>query len=110
MEWMSSRRGKANLLDPLTEDRPGVVRARPGLGMELHRSRPQLRVVDALHRAVVERLVRDVAIGGRLDGEPVVLARDEHPAGGALDDGVVCATVAERELVRAQATREREQL
>src|SRR5262245_19375910 len=110
MEWMSSRRGMAHLLDPLAEDRPGVVRAWPGLGVELHRARAQLWVGDTVDCAVVERLVRDCSVGARLDGEAVVLAGDEHPAGRALHDGMVRAAVAERQLVRAHAGGEREQL
>src|SRR3954464_2293098 len=78
IERRSRRLGKRHLLDPLAEQRARVVRARPRLGMELHRGCGQLRKVEALDGAVVQRDVR----GGRprawRDREAVVLARDEH--------------------------------
>ena len=46
------------LLEPFADDRPRVVRARPGLRVELHRARAELRVGEPLDGAVVERLVR----------------------------------------------------
>ena len=86
------------------------MRARSGLGMELHRARVQLGVVEALDRAVVERHVRGLASLGRAHGEAVVLARHEHAARAAVDDRMVRAAVAERELEGLVPGREREQL
>src|SRR5258706_14627565 len=107
---MSSRRGEAHLLDPLVQDPPRVVRARPGLRMELPRPRAELRVVEAFDGAVVERLVRRGAVRARSDGEAVVLARDEDAPGRPLDHGMVRPAMAERKLERREAGREREQL
>src|SRR3954451_7070545 len=107
---MSSRRGKPHLLDPATEDRPRVVRARARLGMELHRARPQLRIRKPFHGAVVQRLVSRAAVVTRRDREAVVLARHEHAAGLAGEDRMVAAAMPERELERREAVRESEQL
>ncbi len=71
----------------------------PGLGMELHRARVQLRVVEALDGAVVERDVGRLAVVARRDGEAVVLARHEDAARRALEHRVVGAAVTERQLV-----------
>src|SRR6476646_2339943 len=95
---MSSRRGKARLLDPAGEDRPGVVRARTGLGVELHGPGSKLGIGEALDRAVVERFVCRRTIVGRADGEAVVLARDEHTPRLALEHRMVRAAMAERQL------------
>ena len=46
------------LLDKALEDRPGVVRARPGLGVELDRPGVEVGEVEPLDGAVVERHVR----------------------------------------------------
>src|SRR5689334_1686345 len=99
---IDSRSGRlgnaAHLLDPAVEDRPGIVRARAGLGMELDGAGAQLREVEPLDRPVVERDVgRLAALTGR-DGEAVVLAGDEHAAAGALEHRVVGAAMAELEL------------
>src|SRR5581483_7316431 len=91
---------RGDLLDPGLEERPGVVRARAGLRMELERARPQLRQLEPLDGAVVEGDVRRLGGLARADREAVVLARDEHAAGLPLEDGMVGAAVAERELVR----------
>jgi carbamoyl-phosphate synthase small subunit len=58
IDSMSLRRGIGHLLDPGLEQRPRVVRAGAGLGMKLERARAQLREVEALDGAVVERDVR----------------------------------------------------
>src|SRR5262245_52077781 len=107
---MSSRRGSAHLLDPAVDQRPRVVGARAGLRVELHRARTQLRIGEPLDGAVVERLVRRGAVLGRRDREAVVLARDEDAAARALEDRVVRAAVAERELERPEPGGAREQL
>ena len=88
------------LLDEALENRPRVVRAWPGLGVELHGARAQLGEVEALDGAVVQRDVRRLRALGRLDREAVVLARDEHAARLALEHRMVRAAVAERQLVR----------
>src|ERR671923_823058 len=106
----SGRLGKTVSFYEFVDQVPGVVRARAGLGVELHRARAQLWEVEPLDGAVVERDVRRLARLARLDGEPVVLARDEHAAGCAMDDGVVRTAMAEWELERAVARGEREQL
>src|SRR4051812_42016235 len=98
IEWMSSRRGIAHLLEPLGQDRPRVVWPRPRLRMELHAAGAQLRVREALDGAVVERLVRRAAVLGRLDREAVVLARHEHALRAAVEHRMVRAAVAERQL------------
>src|SRR3954464_10349067 len=69
IERRSRRLGKRHLLDPLAEQRPRVVRARPRCGMELHRARRQLREVEPLDGAVVERDVRGASLRRRSDRE-----------------------------------------
>src|SRR6185312_6933619 len=99
MDSRSGRLGKAaHRLHPLLEDRPGVVRPRAGLGMELHGSGAQLGKVHALDGAVIERNVGRLTVLAWGNGEAVVLARDEHTACGPLQDGVIGAAVAELEL------------
>src|SRR5262245_52260008 len=78
--------------------------------MELDRMCAEIGEVEALDGPVVERDVRRLRAFGRLDGEAVVLARDEHAAGSTLEHGVVRAAVAERELVRAMSRRKTEKL
>src|SRR3954469_4904259 len=107
---MLLRLGMRELVHPGLEQRPRVVWARPRLGMELQRAGAELRQLEALDRPVVERDVRHLARFARLDGEAVVLARDEHPAGKTLEHRVVRAPVAERELVRLVASRAGDQL
>src|SRR4051812_42565716 len=94
--WMSVRLG--NALHPALEQRPRIVRARPGLGMELERARPQLRELEALDGLVVERVMACVALVFRAHGKAVVLARHEHAARLALEHRMIRAAVAEREL------------
>src|ERR671934_1169196 len=111
IEWRSSRRGtQGHLLDPALEHRPRVMGSRPRFGMELHRACAFVRELESFDGAVVERDVRRLARVGRLDRETVVLRGHEHPAGHALEDGVVRTAVAERKLVGAVTCREREQL
>src|SRR6476619_1475606 len=93
---MSVRLG--NVVYPLLEQRPRVVRPRSRLRVELERLRAQLRELEALDRLVVERVVACVALVFRAHGEAVVLARDEHAARLALEHRMVRAAVAEREL------------
>src|SRR5215212_4055523 len=104
---MSSRRG-TEVLHELAQDRPGVVRAWARLGMELRRAGAQVAEVEALDGAVVEGDVRRLARLRRLDGEAVVLARDEDAAARALQHRVVRTAVPEGELVRLQIRGERE--
>src|SRR3954462_2450880 len=96
IDSMSVRLGIRDLLHPALEERPRVVRAWPGFGMELERSRTQIRQVEALDGAVVERDVRRLGCLGRLHREAVVLARDENSAALPLEHGVVRAAMAER--------------
>ena len=78
--------------------------------MELRRPRTLAWKVEALDRAVVERHVRSLALLRRLDREAVVLGRNKHAAGCALEHRMVRAAVTERQLVRLHSGREREQL
>src|SRR5215210_4792145 len=78
--------------------------------MELHRPRSELRVVETLDRPVVQRDVGRRAVGRGADREPMVLRGHEYPAGRLLEHGVVGAAVAERQLERLVAGREREEL
>ena len=117
----SSRRGISRSpgasdagLDELGQLLARVVRPGRRLGVELHAPDRAASQAQALDRAVVERAVRDleraVAVGRRLDGEAVVLARHEHAAGGRLVDRVVGAAVPERQLERLEPERAPEQL
>src|ERR671922_2848067 len=90
----SGRLGKTVSFYEFVDQVPGVVRARAGLGVELHRARAQLWEVEPLDGAVVERDVRRLARLARLDGEPVVLARDEDALAAPLEHRVVGAAVA----------------
>src|SRR5438477_10892770 len=110
IDSMSVRLGSSKLLDPDRDDRSAVVRPRARLGMELRRARTQLRVVQAFDGAVVERGVRDAVALARRDRESVVLRGDEHAARLVVDDGMVRAAMAERELERLVSGRECEQL
>src|SRR5215217_1444617 len=78
--------------------------------MELNRAGAELRNVEPLDRAVVQRHVRRFARLARLHREAVVLARDQDAAGGALEYGVVRAPVPELQLERALARCPRQQL
>src|SRR5215204_1961152 len=98
IERRSGLRGMPHLPDEGLEQRPRVVRTGRRLWVELHRAGALRGQLEPLHRAVVERLVRDVAAVARLHREAVVLARDEHPAGRTLEHRMVGAAVAEREL------------
>src|SRR5262245_5902693 len=98
MEWRSRRLGTGHLLHPTVDQGARVVRAGAGLGMELERPRPQLRILEALDRPVVERHVGGLLALARLDREPVVLTRDEHPTRTAFQNRVVRAAMAERQL------------
>ena len=60
--------------------RPRVVRARARFGMELQRARAQLREVEPLDRAVVERDVRRLLASVARTAKPWFCARDEHAA------------------------------
>src|SRR5215210_1403536 len=110
MEWRSRRLGIGHLLDPLLEDRPGVVRPRSGLRMELHRARVLQREVETLDSAVIERNVDRLPCFRGCDCEAVVLAGDQHAPGGAVEHRVVRTTVPEGELERLMSGREGEQL
>src|SRR5882724_3452848 len=84
-----------------------VVRAGRGLGMVLHAEHGQLRVAQALTRPVVEVDVGwfPAAAGerGGVHGEAVVLRGDLHARGREVAHRMVGAVVAERQLVRAAA-------
>ena len=70
-------------------------------------------VGDALQRAVEQRPVGGRQTGrqaGLVDREAVVLAGDQHPAGGGFQHRVVGAVVAEFHLDRARAGRQGQQL
>src|SRR5579859_6772444 len=108
IDSMSVLRGK--LVHPLLDERPGVVRAGAGFGMELKRTRAQLRELEALDRAVVERYVRRLRRLARFDGKAVVLARDKDATGSSFQHRMVRAAMAERELVRLVAGRLGDQL
>src|SRR5256714_13590017 len=102
--------GNAQLLDPLGDDRRAVVWTRARLRMELRRARAQLRVVEPLDRAVVERDVCHALVVARRDGEAVVLGGHEHARSAAIEDGMVCAAGPERVLERLSTGRERQEL
>src|SRR4051794_38850811 len=104
IEWMSVLRG-TDLRHEALERRPRVVRAGRRLGMELQRARAQLGEREALDGLVVERDVRDAGAVGAGDREAVVLARHEHLPRPPILDGMVRASVAERQLERAPARR-----
>jgi hypothetical protein len=107
---MSFRRGLGHLRHPCLEQRPRVVRPGASLGVELERARAQVRQVEALHRPVVERDVRDLGCLPRRDREAVVLARHEHAAREPLVHRMVRTSMAERKLVRVVAGGARDQL
>src|SRR5689334_10420091 len=75
--------------------------------MVLHAEHRQLPVAQPLAGAVVQvdvaRLPAAARQGGRVDGEVVVLRRDLHAPGGEILHRVVGAMMAERQLVRASA-------
>src|SRR5690348_1286113 len=101
MLWMSVRLGNGlQLLDEAADDRRRVVRPGRRLRMELRRACPQLRVVEPLDRAVVQRAVRDAGLVAGRDGEAVVLRGHENAPGAVVEHRVVRTAVAERELVR----------
>src|SRR5689334_511554 len=89
----SSLRGIAELLDPALDQRPCVVRPRPGLRMELQRACTELREREPLDGAVVERDVRRFCRLARVDAEAVVLRGHEHAAARALEHRMVRAAV-----------------
>src|SRR5215210_3963835 len=106
---MSSRLGTGALeeLDELVEEAQRVVGPRSGLWVVLHAARRHVEQADALDRPVVEVHVRE--LGGAelrldphadlaLDRKAVVLRGDRDPARPQVLDGVVRATVPEREL------------
>src|SRR5690349_24333719 len=101
---------RRHLPDPLFEERPGVMWARPGLGVELQRAGSEPREVEALDGSVVERDVRDLLRGAGPDREAMVLARHEHPVGPLVENWVVGAAVAEGQLVGLVPGRERKEL
>src|SRR6266545_1670883 len=110
IESRSGRLGNRDLLDPTGQERPGIVGAWARLGMELEGARAKLRQVEPLDGAVVERDVRRFPRVARSDGEPVILAGDEHASAAAIEHGVVYSPVPELELEGAVPGREREQL
>src|SRR5436305_85890 len=101
IDSMSVLRG--NVVHPPLDERPRVVRAGAGFGVELERASTQLGEVEAFDRAVVKGDVRRLGGFTRAHREAVVLARDEHAPTLPLEHGVVRAAMAERELVRLVA-------
>src|SRR5918995_2941851 len=100
-DLMSCLRGNArHLVDPALDDRPGVVRTGACLRVELHRARAEVREVEALDRAVVERDVGHRRRIARVDAEAVVLRRHEDATRRALEDGMVRSSMTEAELRR----------
>src|SRR5687768_14052232 len=99
---MSCRFGKApaHLLDPAVDEPPGVVGPWAGLGVELERLGAHPAQLEAFDGPVVERDVRLLPRVARRDREAVVLRRDEDGVRRALEDRMVRAAVAERELER----------
>src|SRR5256885_13050137 len=74
------------------------MRAGSCLRVELHRPRVLERQIETFHRAVIERHVRRLArLRGR-DREAVVLTRDEHATGRALENWMVRPAVSEGKL------------
>src|SRR5262245_46163117 len=107
---MSGRLGNGSqLLDPLGDDRCTVMRPRARFGVELRRARAQLRVVEALDGAVVQRGVGNALAVPRGDREAMVLRRDQNAASRVVDDRVVCAAMSERKLEGLASGRQREQ-
>src|ERR1039457_4640959 len=117
-EWRSARFGIAaafRLLHEVAElaEQPGrVVRARGGLGMELHAEHRSAGQPQAFDHAVVQVDVADLGWPERRfetplrrhrDGEAVIVAGDQHPAGPQVLHRMVDAAVPEPELVGAQA-------
>ena len=97
------------------------MRACGRLGVVLHRERRNVEGVEALDDVVVEVDVADLdatearwALGDdadrSVDGEAVIVARDLGATGGDVDDGLVDASVAERQLVGGEAEGAPEQL
>ena len=107
---VDSLRHRSHLVEPALEDRPRVVWAGAGLGMELDGAGLELWEVEALHGLVVERDVGRLARIRRRNREAVVLARHEHAAAGPLEHRMVRAAMTERQLVRLVAGREAEEL
>src|SRR5213592_379035 len=107
MACRSSRLGiaRGDLLDPALEQRPGVVRSRAGLRVELDGRRAYVGRGEALHRVVVEGEVGRLPRLRRRDREAVVLGGDEDAPGRPLEHGMVRAAVPERQLERLEAER-----
>src|SRR5579863_7078098 len=112
----SSRRGMAASLlhehAKLTEQVVGVVRAWRGLRVVLDREHRGIQQPQSLDDAVVEVAMRDDRLAERraerpivrcLHGEAVIVAGDVDTAGAQVLDRLVDATMAESELVGAQA-------
>src|SRR5262245_42721410 len=110
IDSMSVRLGIRDLLDPALEERPRVMWARPGLGVELERARAQVWEIEAFDGSVVEGDVGRLGCFARPDCKPVVLARDEDATRMALEHRMVRAAVAERELVGLVAGRAGDEL
>src|SRR3954447_9981067 len=98
------------LLDERADDRRRVVRAGGCLRGELRRARAEVGIVEALHRPVVQRAVRDAGLVAGCDREAVVLRGDEHLARPVVEHGMVCTAMPERQLERLLAVCHREQL
>ena len=124
IDWMSVRFGirpplphrrapAVEQVGELLEQVPAVVRSRPGLRVVLHAERPLARDLHPLADAVVEVHVGHLGDAGEpvgVDREVVVLAGDLDPSGHEVLHRVVAAVVPERQLDRAAADRQTEQL
>ncbi len=100
-------------LDEAVEQIPEIVRTRARLGVALEAERRLVGPGEALQRAVEQRHVRDARGCGkrrRIDGKAVILARDQHVPGVAVEHRVVRAVVAEFHLHRLRARGEAQQL
>src|SRR5262249_12981823 len=97
----------------IVEQVRAVVRAGRCFRVVLDAEDGVLLVAHALEGAVVEVDVRRLDVGGEGGGgggENVVLGRDLDAAGGAVEDGLVGAAMAELEFERLRSEGQAEQL
>jgi hypothetical protein len=105
---MSVLRGK--FLDPALEQRPAVVRARAGLGMELHGARIQLGEVEPLDVPSYREIAVASESSSGVTANPWFCEVTSTRPDVALEHRMVGAAVAERQLERLVPGREAEQL
>src|SRR5439155_17784158 len=95
------------------EEVPDVVRPRARFGVPLKAERRLVGEREALQAAVEQRHMRHSRIGGqrrRIDGEAMVLARDQHLSRVAVEHGMVGTVVAKFHFHGLAADRETEEL